>query len=222
MARPARTVGEVEIEKKRIVNAAMELLYEDGFDRLSMKKLGDRLGMTAANLYNYFSSKDELYIEMRRYGFLELYDRLDAAYRDGRGLEERIKNLIREYVRFGMEEVYAYDMLFTGRTSYDQYKNTPLETIANREMESSIRIFHLIVGCIKEYAEAGHRLPAEASTTAVLIWSYLHGAICLHNNNKTWMAQESPEKIMETTVNSLCLLIFNVLQSPALADLGLE
>ena len=101
MPRIARTKGEFELEKKKIINIAMELMYKEGFDRLSMKKLGDKLGMTAPNLYNYFSSKDELYIEMRRSGFLELYDRLDAAVRDGKNLEERIKSLVREYVRFG-------------------------------------------------------------------------------------------------------------------------
>jgi len=194
-------------------------MYEEGFERLSMKKLGDRLGMTAPNLYNYFSSKDELYIEMRRFGFLELYDRLEAAVRRGKNLEERIKNLIREYVRFGIEEVYAYDMLFMKKASYDKLKNTPLEAIANREMESSIRIFHLLIKCAREYQEDENRLSIENSTAAILIWSYLHGAISLHNTNKMWMATETPSKIMETVVNSLYFVIFDILRNPALANI---
>jgi len=222
MSRPARTMGEVEIEKKKIVNVAMEILYEDGFDHLSMKKLGDRLGMTAANLYNYFSSKEELYIEMRRYGFLELYERLDAAYKKGQNLEERIKNLIREYVRFGVEEVFAYEILFIKKASYEQYKKTPLEAIANREMESSLRIFHLIMRCIREFADEGNRLPADEPTTAMLVYSYLHGVICLHNNNKMWFATDDSSKVIESAINSLYLLIFNVLQNPALADIEIE
>ncbi len=222
MPRIARTVGEVELEKKKIINIAMELMYKEGFDRLSMKKLGDKLGMTAPNLYNYFSSKDELYIEMRRYGFLELYDRLDAAVRDGKNMEERIKSLVREYIRFGLEEVYAYDMLFAKRASYDKFKNTPLEAIANREMESSIRIFHLLIKCAKEFQEDENRLPIENSTAAILIWSYLHGAISLHNTNKMWMAAETPSKIMETVVNSLYFVIFDILRNPALAGIEIE
>ncbi|MCP4751911.1 MAG: TetR/AcrR family transcriptional regulator [Proteobacteria bacterium] len=221
MPRAARTVGEVEIEKKKIIGAAMEILYKDGFELLSMKKIGSRLGMTAANLYNYFSSKDELYIEMRRYGFLELYDRLDTAVREGENLEERIKNLIREYVRFGLEEVYAYDMLFSMKSSYDKYKNTPLEDIADRETESSMRIFELILRCIREYAEVGNRLYAEESTAAILIWSYLHGAISLHNNNMMWMAAV-PSKMMETVINSLYSAIFYVLRNPAFAEVKFE
>ena len=222
MPRVARTAGEFELEKKKIINIAMEILYKEGFERLSMKKLGDRLGMTAANIYNYFSSKDELYIEMRRFGFLELYDRLDSAAHKGNNLEERIKNLIREYVRFGLEEVYAYDMLFVKKTSYEKYKKSPLEAIANREMESSIRIFDLIIRSVKEYREKKSRLPIEESTVAIMIWSYLHGAISLHNTNKMWMAAETPSKIMETTVNSLTFLIFKLLENPALADLKFE
>ncbi len=218
MARPARSIGEVEIEKRKIINAAMELLYEDGFDRFSMKKLGSRLGMTAANLYNYFSSKDELYIEMRRYGFLELYERLNAAYKKGQNLEERIKNLIREYVRFGIEEVFAYEILFIRKASYEQYKNTPLESVVNREKESSIRVYGLIMRCIKEFAEQGNRLPADEATSAMLIYGYLHGVISLHNNNKMWFATDDSAKVVETAVNSVFLLIFNIMQNPAFAD----
>ncbi|MCP4755466.1 MAG: TetR/AcrR family transcriptional regulator [Proteobacteria bacterium] len=222
MPRAARTVGEVEIEKKKIIGAAMEILYKEGFELLSMKNIGSRLGMTAANLYNYFSSKDELYIEMRRYGFLELYDRLDSAFREGESLEERIKNLIREYVRFGLEEVYAYDLLFSTRTSYHKYKNTPLEAIADREMESSIRIFDLAIRCIRESADNGKRQHFDESTAAILLWSYLHGAISLHNNNMMWMAAAAPSRIMETTTNALYVMIFDVLQNPALADVKFE
>ncbi len=224
MPRTARTPGEIEIEKKKIICVAMELLYKNGFNNLSMKKIGTRLGMTAANLYNYFSSKDELYIEMRRYGLLELYDRLDAAVRKGKYPEERIRNFIREFVRFGFEEAHAYEILFLMKgppPSY--YKNTKMEAVANRETESSIRIFDLILRCTREFAEAGNRVLFDESTTVIVFWSYLHGAISLHNNKKLMsILTEVPSKKMETTVNFVFLLLFEILQNPALADMEFE
>jgi AcrR family transcriptional regulator len=223
MPRASRTEEEVEVAKKRIINIAMEILYEDGFENLSMRKIGTRLGMTAANIYNYFSNKDELYIEMRRYSFLELYDRLDTAYRAGQNLEDRTKNLIREYVRFGLEEVFAYEMMFVMRVpSYNYYKNTPLEEIANREMESSLRVFDLILRCARELLKAGYRAPTDESTAAISLWTHLHGAISLHNNKLMNMVTEDPSKIMESLVNYQYALIFNILQNPALADVEIE
>jgi hypothetical protein len=65
-------------------------------------------------------------------------------------------------------------------------------------------------------------LPADGPTTAMLIYGYLHGMISLHNNNKMWFATEDSSKIVETAVNSLYLLIFNILQNPALADIEIK
>jgi TetR/AcrR family transcriptional regulator, tetracycline repressor protein len=45
---------------ERIVEAASELIAQEGFGGLSMRKLGDRLGCAAMSLYRYFATKEEL------------------------------------------------------------------------------------------------------------------------------------------------------------------
>lgn len=56
-----------------IVDAALELFRENGFERTTMRAIAERAGVSVGNAYYYFSSKDELV-----QGF---YDQLVADHR---------------------------------------------------------------------------------------------------------------------------------------------
>ncbi|RXK14082.1 TetR family transcriptional regulator [Halarcobacter mediterraneus] len=51
-------------KKEEILKAASEIFKEFGFERASMSKISSRLGGSKATLYNYFSSKEELFFEV--------------------------------------------------------------------------------------------------------------------------------------------------------------
>jgi AcrR family transcriptional regulator len=48
------------LTRERIIDAAMGLADEVGLEALSMRKLGDRLGVEAMSLYNHVANKDDL------------------------------------------------------------------------------------------------------------------------------------------------------------------
>lgn len=50
-----------QISEDMILEASWELLGEDGIEKLSMRRLADRLGIQAPSLYWYFKSKQHLY-----------------------------------------------------------------------------------------------------------------------------------------------------------------
>jgi AcrR family transcriptional regulator len=64
--------GRVALRRKRteaeIVAAAWDLVHEHGLASLSMRDLGDRVGMKAQSLYSYFASKNDIYDAMFREG----------------------------------------------------------------------------------------------------------------------------------------------------------
>jgi AcrR family transcriptional regulator len=64
--------GRVALRRKRteaeIVAAAWDLAHEHGLASLSMRELGDRVGMKAQSLYSYFASKNDIYDAMFREG----------------------------------------------------------------------------------------------------------------------------------------------------------
>ncbi|CCH33624.1 TetR/AcrR family transcriptional regulator C-terminal domain-containing protein [Actinosynnema sp. NPDC047251] len=59
--RPRRTVrGEPPLTRERIVEAAVALLDEEGVDRLTMRRLADRLAVSAPSLYWHVDTKDDV------------------------------------------------------------------------------------------------------------------------------------------------------------------
>ena len=48
------------LSREAITEAARELIDEQGLNRLTMRALGDKLGVQAMSLYHYFDNKQEL------------------------------------------------------------------------------------------------------------------------------------------------------------------
>jgi AcrR family transcriptional regulator len=57
---PAKTKSRSPLTKERVLEAAIRLADEGGIDSLSMRKLGQELGVEAMSLYNHVKNKDEV------------------------------------------------------------------------------------------------------------------------------------------------------------------
>jgi AcrR family transcriptional regulator len=69
--RPERRGDET---RERILDVAVELFNEEGYERTSLRQIAERLGVTKAALYYHFKSKEDI--------LLELHLRLHAVGRD--------------------------------------------------------------------------------------------------------------------------------------------
>ena len=54
----------IENPKGLILSNAKELLYNEGFKKFSMRNLSRKCGIALGTIYNYYSTKEELIIEM--------------------------------------------------------------------------------------------------------------------------------------------------------------
>ena len=64
MSGDTRQGSRAPLDRERLVREALALLDEVGLDDLSMRRLADRLGVTAASLYWYVRDKDELLAQL--------------------------------------------------------------------------------------------------------------------------------------------------------------
>lgn len=84
------------LSRERISRAAVELIDQDGLEGLSMRKLGNKLGVEAMSLYHYVSSKDDLLdaVTADLLGEIEIPEvmdgRWDLAYKEGNRLLHRL------------------------------------------------------------------------------------------------------------------------------------
>jgi len=81
MPRTPEQFKEIREEKKQlIINTALELFAAKGFHGTSISMIAEAAGISKGLIYNYFSSKEELVIELMKAGFLDLMSSFDPNY----------------------------------------------------------------------------------------------------------------------------------------------
>ena len=103
-------VREETIEK--ILNIAREEMQANGVAALSLGVIAKRLGMRTPSLYTYFDSKNAIYDELFRRGFVEFGQWMDERpYQDGT-LRDNLESAMTTYMRFAQENQDLYQLMF--------------------------------------------------------------------------------------------------------------
>lgn len=71
-----------QIRLNQITSATIALMQDLPFDKITMKKIGEKLSFTRNNLYQYVKSKNEIILLILQQDFIDWYDALMAAYQE--------------------------------------------------------------------------------------------------------------------------------------------
>jgi TetR/AcrR family transcriptional regulator len=81
-------------QRAKILDAAIRVFAEHGFDGASIRMVGDAAGFNSALLYYYFEDKQTLYLEAVRLVVVGLLDQLERQLRLCAGARPRIEFLV--------------------------------------------------------------------------------------------------------------------------------
>ncbi len=204
MPKAPRTPEEVEAAKQRILEKALDIITEHGYEGLSMRRLGRRLGMTAATVYNYFQNKEEIYLHVLTRGFELLYDDLVRASNSTDDPYEKLRAVLKAWLRFGLEQSNYYDIMLTLYIpKYRDFVGGPLEPLAHTELTTALQVPDLITGILEEIADAyGNIRKEDARIHFIQLMTAIHGVVSLYNNTILVYVHERPEDILESLVES--------------------
>jgi AcrR family transcriptional regulator len=101
-----------EATRTEILEAAWDLVREHGLTELSLRDLGDRVGMRAQSLYSYFDSKHAIYDAMFKQGNEEFLRRVEVVRDTAGTAEERFRLGARAFVDFALEDAARAQLLF--------------------------------------------------------------------------------------------------------------
>jgi len=198
MPKAPRAVKDVEKVKMQIIEAAKVIICRDGFSQLSMRKLAKALGMTATNIYNYYSNKDEIYLGIQTAGFAILLDRFQKVERQFDSPSKILEEFVRVYLDFGMNNPDYYEVMLGGNTpKYADYVGSDLEKVAFDEKQTALSLAKMTTQIIMTITGASQD---EATYRAIQAWATLHGVVSLHNNR---VLQEMGTDLNET-IDRIC------------------
>ncbi|MEN6476055.1 MAG: TetR/AcrR family transcriptional regulator [Syntrophaceae bacterium] len=202
MPKAARNGAEVSGVKGRILDTALQLLIDDGFVHFSMRRLAAKLGMTAANIYNYYRNKDELYLRIQTRGFEMLSERFAKADNRTLPVNKRILGMMRAYIDFGVHNPEYYEIMFSRNTpKYADYVGTDMEPVAFHEKQTALKAAELTLAV---FAELGMEAD-EARFRLIQVWSMLNGIVNLYNSRVLQEVDDHAEQTMDRMVAELML-----------------
>ncbi|BCS97187.1 putative TetR-family transcriptional regulator [Desulfoluna limicola] len=174
MPREARTSEIVNTEKQRILSVAAEIIRTHGFEALSMRRLAREVGMTAANLYNYVSGKDQIYLEIQQKGFNLLKSIVKRATDAPGTPEEKVRASAMAYIQFALANPDLYKVMFAVDTpKYADYHGTEAEGIALAEKNAGLAVLDAAKEAVRQTD------PTQSEETlhnkVLFLWSTLHG-----------------------------------------------
>ena len=205
MPKITRSLEEVDAVRERILDCALKILVKSGYESLSMAKLGSKMNMTAANIYNYYASKDELLIAIHKKTFAMLYNKMSNAVATADTPLQRFWSMTNAFVDFGTSNINIYDVMFNRPIKqYSDYIGTPLEELSTDEFRNSIKTLAFADKVIRDYIETRPDIkPDDAKFLTIQNISALHGIISLHNSGVLRQIADDQEAVLKNIVSNI-------------------
>ena len=168
----ARRSRERRARHREILEAAETLFLEHGYEAFSLRGVAEAIGYTPTAIYRYFDDKDELLFEIALEGFAAFARNQQEAFDRVNGPAERLAEMARAYIRFGLEHPLRYRLMFMQR---GEYLTRPRPDGHKPAIES----FNVLSRAVAEAQAAGYLSEYSTQDAANAVWSGVHGIVAL-------------------------------------------
>ncbi|NLE48633.1 MAG: TetR/AcrR family transcriptional regulator [Sandaracinaceae bacterium] len=149
--------------KAALLEAAWEVIDAGGLDKLTMRELSRRVGVSHAAPYHHFKNRDALLDALRQEAFAGFTEALADSGKRARSPDKRLFEMGRAYIDFARRYPARMGLMFTLR---------PCEAEVS---ETERRSFEVLVDAIVALQKAGMAPKGDPSRLALLAFSAVHG-----------------------------------------------
>lgn len=159
----------------RILDTARSIMRTEGVAALSLQELARQLNLRAPSLYNYFSSKMDLYDALFRLGFTLFGEHMAQATQNAQSWQEEIQLTIEAYMRFALQNPELYQLCFE--------RPVPGFTPSAESLQISTSMLHQAYTRVEKFIPSLATDLQEEQITDLVI-AIMHGLTALHIANQ--------------------------------------
>jgi AcrR family transcriptional regulator len=157
--------------RRALLDEALATIRSEGVERLTLREIGARLGVSRTALYRHFADKRALLAGVATEGFRTLGQQLVAAWEEGgRGLAA-FESMGVVYVRFAVANPAHYRVMFGG---FVDPRTCEPELAAE-----AAGAFQALVDALASLQRDTHMRDDETVTMARFVWAVVHGVAML-------------------------------------------
>jgi AcrR family transcriptional regulator len=155
-----------------ILEASMKLFVEEGFSKVSVRKIAERIQYSPTTLYLYFKDKNEILFYCCESGFEKMLSQNTTLALISDPIE-RLHQMGVNYLNFGLENPEYYDLMFI--------QDAPMSALHDMGAgwssgDQSLESLKMIV---QDAMEKGLLVSAKVETVAMAVWGMVHGLVSL-------------------------------------------
>ncbi|MGK6351161.1 TetR/AcrR family transcriptional regulator [Parapedobacter sp. DT-150] len=167
-----RRIREKEALRSNILTTGWQIVKEEGWQSLSIRKIADAIQYSVPVIYDHFENKEAILIEFGKQGFELVIDKLTAAKATSTDPAGQLKAIADAYWEFAFKNKEYYQLMWGMSIPYCEMDKCMPERSVFRD---------LIMAPMIEIMEKGKHKDAEnnACLKYHTFWSILHGLISI-------------------------------------------
>lgn len=154
-----------------ILKAAWQLVLQDGWQALSIRKIAEAIEYSVPVIYDHFANKEAILLELTKQGFQKLNTELVKAKEGAAGPEAQIEAMAYAYWSFAFENEAYYQVMYGLGIPSCETVNQISELSAFSE---------LILQPIRDLIGRSKQAETDPFLKLHTFWSMLHGLISIN------------------------------------------
>jgi AcrR family transcriptional regulator len=179
--------------RQSILDAASQLVVEQGHENLSIRKIAEKIEYAPSTIYLYFQDKYEILASICIEVFDLLTEKLEALEQEAPDPVEGLRRGLHCYIDFGLAYPSYYQVTFMTPMP-DLEPTHPAKQLGPDQ--AGIRCYECLRKAIQKGIDAGAFEPADAHMLAQATWLSVHGLtsglICMGNDKEfPWVERQT-------------------------------
>lgn len=182
-----------EETRLNILDASLEIVKEEGWNSLSMRKIADKIEYTAPIIYEYFSNKEGILLELTRKGYIILAGEVRAAKEKHEAPAEQLEAMWVAYWDFAFKYKELYQLMYgVDMNCCELKKSMPEAELAD----------DLIYEVIEKIMTVKNPPEDMVCRKFYTFWSIIHGLISINLVNKG-RNEEMNQRILKDAIKGI-------------------
>ncbi|HEX7902636.1 MAG TPA: TetR/AcrR family transcriptional regulator [Chitinophagaceae bacterium] len=177
--------------RSSILSTAWEMVKEDGWQSVSIRKIADAIEYSVPVIYDHFENKEAILIEFAKDGFRMLSKKIQSAKEKHTDPAEQLKTVANAYWNFAFKNKEYYQLMyglgmagceiekcFPERDNFRKLVMEPIEAIISKSKNPGVN------PCLKYYT----------------FWSILHGLISIKSMRNSNVSDEVNKLVLDDAI----------------------
>lgn len=164
---------EKEIIRKKIIDATNDILVEEGYENLSIRKIASKIEYSPGIIYHYFKDKAEIVSFVVAQGYGNILKIISEIPIDTENPDKTIVKGMRSYIELMLENPQQFRVVLMNDIETIQEKVNMLQEGISKERKSIQGLCKLVELAIKK--NIFRKMDIEL--TAQIIWTSTHGLV---------------------------------------------